>query len=133
MEPFCAFIDVGVLRQDYVRTARGKGLVERIVIMKHALRNALIPFVTILVLQIPGSLCRCHYHRNHLCLAGHGVYISMRSTVPTGQLPWLSSLLLGALTVLATLLGDILYTIVDRGSSILSFVYLCDYLTFLLM
>ncbi len=42
-----------VLRQDYVRTARAKGLVERVVIAKHALRNALIPFVTILVLQIP--------------------------------------------------------------------------------
>jgi peptide/nickel transport system permease protein len=43
-----------VLRQDYVRTARAKGLIERVVIMKHALRNALIPIVTILTLEIPG-------------------------------------------------------------------------------
>ncbi len=42
-----------VMRQDYVRTARAKGLIENVVIMKHALRNALIPFVTVLVLQIP--------------------------------------------------------------------------------
>ncbi|HNB52257.1 MAG TPA: ABC transporter permease subunit, partial [Anaerolineales bacterium] len=42
-----------VLRQDYVRTARAKGLLERFVIMKHALRNALIPIVTILVFEIP--------------------------------------------------------------------------------
>ena len=41
-----------VLRQDYVRTARAKGLVERIVIFKHALRNALIPVITIIGSQL---------------------------------------------------------------------------------
>jgi len=41
-----------VLRQDYVRTARAKGLVERVVIYKHALRNALIPVVAIVVFNI---------------------------------------------------------------------------------
>jgi peptide/nickel transport system permease protein len=40
-----------VLRQDYVRTARAKGLVERLVIYKHALRNAMLPIVTIIGLQ----------------------------------------------------------------------------------
>ncbi|MFU8771671.1 MAG: ABC transporter permease, partial [Anaerolineales bacterium] len=40
-----------VLRQDYIRTARAKGLVERLVIYKHAFRNALIPIVTIIGLQ----------------------------------------------------------------------------------
>ena len=42
-----------VLRQDYVRTARAKGLIERVVINKHALRNALIPFVTLVVFTLP--------------------------------------------------------------------------------
>jgi peptide/nickel transport system permease protein len=42
-----------VISQDYVRTARAKGLVERRVIVRHALRNALIPVVTILALQLP--------------------------------------------------------------------------------
>ena len=42
-----------VLPADYIRTARAKGLSERIVIYKHALRNALIPIVTILALSIP--------------------------------------------------------------------------------
>lgn len=41
-----------VLRQDYIRTARAKGLVERLVVMKHALRNALLPIVTIIGLQV---------------------------------------------------------------------------------
>jgi peptide/nickel transport system permease protein len=42
-----------VLNQDFVRTARAKGLPERVVIFKHALRNALIPIVTILGLSLP--------------------------------------------------------------------------------
>jgi peptide/nickel transport system permease protein len=37
---------LGVLRQDYVRTARAKGLLERVVVMRHAFRNALVPVVT---------------------------------------------------------------------------------------
>ncbi len=41
-----------VLNQDYIRTARAKGLIERIVIMKHALRNALLPVVTMVGLQL---------------------------------------------------------------------------------
>jgi peptide/nickel transport system permease protein len=41
-----------VLGQDYIRTARAKGLIERVVVMKHALRNALLPVVTIIGLQV---------------------------------------------------------------------------------
>jgi peptide/nickel transport system permease protein len=40
-----------VLRQDYIRTARAKGLIERFVIVKHAFRNALLPVITIIGLQ----------------------------------------------------------------------------------
>jgi peptide/nickel transport system permease protein len=43
-----------VLRQDYVRTAWAKGLRERLVVLKHALKNALIPVVTVLGLQLAG-------------------------------------------------------------------------------
>jgi len=43
-----------VLRQDYMRTARAKGLRESVVIIKHGLRNALMPVVTLLALEIPG-------------------------------------------------------------------------------
>ncbi len=42
-----------VIRQDYVRTARGKGLKSRIVLIRHALRNALIPVITLVGLRIP--------------------------------------------------------------------------------
>ena len=42
-----------VLRQDYIRTARAKGLSENIVVFRHALRNCLIPVVTLIGLQAP--------------------------------------------------------------------------------
>jgi len=42
-----------VLRQDYVRTAWAKGLAERVIVMKHGLRNAVIPVVTLLGTQLP--------------------------------------------------------------------------------
>ena len=45
-----------VIRQDYIRTARAKGLAERVVVVKHALKNSLIPVVTHLGLQIPALL-----------------------------------------------------------------------------
>ena len=45
---------VDVVRQDYIRTARAKGVVRRRVIMVHAMRNALIPLVTVMALDIPG-------------------------------------------------------------------------------
>ena len=45
-----------VMRQDYIRTARAKGLSENVVIYKHALRNALMPVITILGLSLPGII-----------------------------------------------------------------------------
>jgi peptide/nickel transport system permease protein len=45
-----------VLGQDYIRTARAKGLIETLVIRKHALRNALVPIVTVIGLQTGGLL-----------------------------------------------------------------------------
>ncbi|HXF62850.1 MAG TPA: ABC transporter permease [Caldilineaceae bacterium] len=102
-----------VLRQDYVRTARAKGLRERVVITKHALRNALIPFVTILVLQIPGVFAGAIITETVFAWPGMGrLYVDAlnRSDWPIA----LAFIFITAvLTVIATLLGDILYTVVD--------------------
>jgi peptide/nickel transport system permease protein len=102
-----------VLRQDYVRTARAKGLVERVVIAKHALRNALIPFVTILVLQLPGIFGGAIITESIFAWPGMGrLYIDAlnRSDYPIALA---FVFIIGVLTVIATLLGDILYTVVD--------------------
>ncbi|HKZ55522.1 MAG TPA: ABC transporter permease [Anaerolineales bacterium] len=102
-----------VLRQNYVRTARAKGLVEREVILKHALRNALIPFVTVVVFAIPGAFGGAIITETVFNWPGMGrLFIDAlgRSDYPVTM----SILLITAfLTVVATLLGDILYTFVD--------------------
>ena len=102
-----------VLRQDYVRTARAKGLRERLVIYKHALRNALIPVVTIIVLDIPGIFSGAIVTESVFNYKGMGrLYFEA-----LGRSDWpivmVLLLITTVLVVLSTLLGDILYTVVD--------------------
>ena len=102
-----------VLRQDYVRTARAKGLVERIVIMKHALRNALIPFVTILVLSLPGIFAGAVITETIFAWPGMGRLFLDALTRSDYPIALAFIFIIGLLTVIATLLGDLLYTLVD--------------------
>lgn len=101
------------IRQDYVRTARAKGLRESDVIFRHALKNALMPIVTILGLSVPG-------------LIGGGVIFETIFAIPgMGQLFYSSAmsrdyptimgiLVIGAiLTLLGNLFADISYALVD--------------------
>ena len=102
-----------VLRQDYVRTARAKGLLERVVVAKHAFRNALIPFITVAVCTIPGLVGGAIITETVFNWPGMGrLFFDAlgRSDYPVSM----AILLITAfLTVVATLLGDVLYTLVD--------------------
>ncbi len=102
-----------VIRQDYIRTARSKGLKEKVVIYKHALRNAMIPIVTLLAFSIPGLLSGAVMTETIFALPGLGkisVDASMTKNIP---------LILGInamssmLVLLSTLIGDIMYAVVD--------------------
>lgn len=102
-----------VLRQDYVRTARAKGLIERVVIIKHALRNALIPIITIVVFQIPGIFGGAVLTETVFAYPGIGrLYFD---GLVASDWPVVMSILFieAILVVFATLLGDVLYTVVD--------------------
>jgi len=61
-----------VLRQDYIRTAWSKGLKERVVVLRHALKNALIPIVTIIGMQLPLLIGGSVILENIFCLPGIG-------------------------------------------------------------
>jgi peptide/nickel transport system permease protein len=102
-----------VLRQDYVRTARAKGLVERVVIVKHALRNALIPIITIVVFQLPGIFGGAILTETVFSYPGIGrLYFE---ALNQSDWPVVMAILFiqAILVVVATLLGDVLYTVVD--------------------
>ncbi len=102
-----------VLRQDYVRTARAKGASERTVIFRHALRNALIPLVTIITLQIPflfgGAVI------TETIFNWHGMGLLFIESLSQSDWPVALTylLILSGLTVLSNLLADILYAVVD--------------------
>ncbi len=102
-----------VMRQDYVRTARAKGLVEKTVIVKHALRNALIPFVTIAVLTIPSFFAGAIITETVFAWPGMGRLYFEALNRSDWNIALAFIFITAVLTVLATLLGDILYTVVD--------------------
>ena len=57
------------LTEDYIRTARAKGASPRRVLYRHALRNALIPIITLLGLSLPAIVGGAHHHRDRLQLS----------------------------------------------------------------
>ncbi len=102
-----------VLKQDYVRTARAKGLVERVVIVKHALRNALIPLVTIVVFQIPGIFSGAIITESVFNWQGMGrLYIDALND-SDWPLALAFLMITAGLVVIANLVADVLYTVVD--------------------
>jgi len=102
-----------VLRQDYMRTARAKGLRERVVILKHGLRNALIPLITILALTLPGLFGGAIITETIFSWPGMGrMQIDAISNV---DWPVVQGLLVIAafLVILSNLLADVMYAVVD--------------------
>lgn len=102
-----------VLRQDYVRTARAKGLRERSVIMKHAARNALIPLITIVVFEIPGIFGGAIITETIFNYPGMGRLFIQALSSDDWPIVMAYLFISAILVVIATLVGDILYTIVD--------------------
>jgi peptide/nickel transport system permease protein len=102
-----------VIHQDYIRTARAKGLSERLVMLRHALKNALIPLVTILALDIPYIFAGSLYVELIFSWPGMG---RLYYQAATGRdYPVLMAILIFAsiFTVLANLLADIAYGYLD--------------------
>ena len=101
------------LSQDYVRTARAKGLSERLVIFRHALRNGSISVITVVVSSLPHLLGTVVVVE--VVFAWPGVGNLMAQAVNNRDYPvvFLDVLLFGTLTVLVFLIMDLLYAAVD--------------------
>jgi peptide/nickel transport system permease protein len=107
-----------VIRSDYVRTARAKGLPEWIVIMKHAVRNGLIPILTLLGFTLPALIGGSIIIEHIFAIDGMGklmiTAIQFRDyNVIMGEL-----LIAAVLTLLGILLSDISYALVDPRISL---------------
>ncbi|NLV23266.1 MAG: ABC transporter permease [Deltaproteobacteria bacterium] len=102
-----------VVRQDYILTARAKGLAERTVILKHALRNALLPIITILGLSVPGLIGGSVIFETIFAIPGMGKLFY--DGVMMRDYPLIMGILvIGAvLTLIGNLLADIGYALAD--------------------
>ena len=102
-----------VVRQDFVQTARAKGLTERVVIGKHALRNAVLPLVTILGLSLPGLIGGSVIVETIFAIPGMGQL--MVQAVFERDYPVIMGnlVIVSVLTLAANLLADVAYGLVD--------------------
>jgi peptide/nickel transport system permease protein len=102
-----------IIRQDYITTARAKGLPERVVIFKHALRNALLPVITILGLSVPGLIGGSVIFESIFAIPGMGQLFY--GAVMARDYPLvMGELVIGAvLTLVGNMLADVGYALVD--------------------
>jgi peptide/nickel transport system permease protein len=98
---------------DYIRTARAKGLVERVVLSRHALKNALLPLITLIAVDIPDLLSGAIVTESIFAWPGMGRLFW--SAAERTDIPVLMAvmLLVAALNVLCSLIADICYALVD--------------------
>jgi peptide/nickel transport system permease protein len=101
------------LRQDYIRTARAKGQIERLVLFRHAFRNALIPLVTVIALAIPTLFGGAIFTETIFNWPGMGQLLigavnSLDWPVAMGVV-----IITAGLTIVANFLADVAYVVVD--------------------
>lgn len=101
------------IRQDYIRTARAKGVGPVGVVVKHAFRNTLIPFVTLLGLTLPGILSGSIIIELIFNWPGMGRLFIESLTIRDYPVIMALTLMFSVLTLLGQLLADLLYSVVD--------------------
>jgi peptide/nickel transport system permease protein len=102
-----------VLRQDYVRTAWAKGMAQRTVILKHALRNALIPVITVVTLTLPFLFSGAIATETVFAYAGMGQLFVTSIFVLDIPLVMAFLLIITTIIVVSNMLADLLYAIAD--------------------
>ncbi|MDR7522330.1 MAG: ABC transporter permease [Armatimonadota bacterium] len=102
-----------VIRQDYVRTARAKGTPEKSVINRHALRNALIPIITLMALSIPGILNGAVLTETVFSWPGMGLLLFQAVLGHDYNVAMAVLLFLALITVLSNLMADVAYAVAD--------------------
>jgi peptide/nickel transport system permease protein len=105
------FLDV--MRQDYVRTARAKGLAERVVVSRHMLKNAMVPVVTIIGARIAGLLGGSVILEQVMSLSGIGQFTYQAVISRDYPVVQTMALYIGAVVALSHLVVDISYAYFD--------------------
>lgn len=101
------------LNQDYVRTARAKGMTERTVVLIHVLRNSMIPVVTVIALGVPGIFTGAIITENVFKVNGLGQQLLLSIQGNDAPMVLTISFVFAILIVLFNLIADVLYGILD--------------------
>jgi ABC-type dipeptide/oligopeptide/nickel transport system permease component len=101
------------LNQDYVRTAKAKGVPGRIVLMRHVFRNSLLPLITIFVSIFPGMLAGSVVVEQIFSIPGMGTLLIEAINLRDRELILANTFMIAAINLSALLLADILYAAVD--------------------
>lgn len=102
-----------VLRQDYVRTARAKGMRERVVIYRHALRNAMIPLITVIGVVLGFLVTGSFFIEQIFNIPGIAQITLSSVTFRDYPVIQATTVLLAVAVVMGNLVSDLLYTLVD--------------------
>lgn len=102
-----------VIRQDYIRTARAKGLPERTVLFRHALRNSLLPVITLLGLYLPFLFSGTVFVESIFAWPGMGRVIVDGIFQRDYPLVMATSFVFAVMVVLGNLIADVLYAVAD--------------------
>ena len=102
-----------VVRQDYVRTARAKGLPSHLIYTRHVLRNSMLPIVTVIGLQVPNLIAGTVIFEQVFVLPGVGRYLLDAVQRLDLYVLMATNLFFGTLIVLSNLVVDVSYAIID--------------------
>jgi peptide/nickel transport system permease protein len=102
-----------VVRQDYIRTARAKGLSEKVVVLRHALRNSLIPVVTVFATILPLLIGGSVIVESIFNIPGMGLYAFEGLMKRDYNVVMATTTVSAVMTLFGFLLSDILYAVVD--------------------
>jgi len=101
------------LTQDYVRTARAKGMSEKVVLLKHVLRNSMIPVVTVIALGVPGVFTGAIITENVFKVNGLGQQLLLSIQGNDAPMVLTISFIFAFLIVMFNLVADVLYGLLD--------------------
>jgi peptide/nickel transport system permease protein len=102
-----------IMRQDYIRTAKSKGLLNRIVVFKHAFKNALVPVVTITALQVPTLIGGSLVTETVFAWPGLGQLIIQAVNTHDMSIVQACVIIIALITMAVNLLADMVYCLID--------------------
>ncbi len=104
---------IDVLAQDYIRAARAKGMPERVVLLRHVLRNSILPVVTVVGLSFPMIVAGAVIAEEVFNYPGMGLLFYQAATSHDFPILLGSTLVIGVATVIGSLAADVAYAVLD--------------------